>query len=476
MGKRKASVSPRILKDGNTRTAIINLNREIADKIRFLADCINDPLSFGREVLGSIYQPYQEVVLNALVTNDRVAWRAAHGVGKSYTAADAVLWWLFTRPESVVVTTASVYRQVEKILWAEIRSKANKMNLDKIGWDQETWPFDILTTMIKIADKWFATGESSDKPEKMEGFHSEHILYVVDEAKAVKHETFAAIEGALTTAGAKLMVISTPPLAPEGYFYEIWTDPKKTDRWQKFHTSAFESNLVSKQWIEEKKIEWGVENPVYISKVLGDFPTKTIDTLIPLNLIEAATLADLPPGESYEMAVDVARFGDDESILMERKGFKVDYIDIYETNDLVYLSGKIINYQKAKLHQAVKIDADGLGAGVYDIVRDQIGNTAVEIRSGISANNPDKYFNRRAEMYDMLKQIFETGVDIPDDPKLVAQLANIKYKYTPKGQLQVESKEEMKKRGLPSPDRADCLAYLFSDQALNMPEVRIRRL
>lgn len=459
----RANVSDVVLKEENTKIAKRKLTKQVADGIKLLAECINDPVRFGEEVIGSKYYDYQKNVLNALAKYDRVVWRAAHGVGKSYTAADAALWWLFTRPESVVVTTASVWRQVEKILWAEIRSKAKKMNLAKIGWDEEVWPVDVLTTQIKISDKWYATGESSDTPEKMEGFHSQHILYIVDEAKAVKKDVFDAIEGALSTGEAKMLVISTPGLAPEGYFYELFAKPK--EGWARFHTSAYDSPNVSAKWIEEKKKEWGEDNPVYISKVLGEFPTKTTDTLIPLRDIEAAIDREVDTIGVSELGVDVARFGDDETVIVNRQGQRAEIVEIITKMDTVFVAGKVQEHHKRLGCSKSKIDADGLGAGVFDMCKANLGEDAVfEFHGGAASADSDRWLNLRAQAYDNLRDLFKAGnISIPDDDQLIAQLANIKYKFTTKGQLQIESKEEMKKRGLKSPDRADTLAMAFID-------------
>lgn len=473
----KANVSDIVLEEQNTKIAIskLKLNKKLRSCLKLLSKCIYDPVLFGKEIIGSSYYDYQERVLNALVTHNKVAWRAAHGVGKSYVAADAALWWLFTRPESIVVTTASVWRQVEKILWAEIRSKAKKLQLEKIGWDTTVWPFEVLTTQIKIDDKWFATGESSDTPEKMEGFHSQHIFYIVDEAKAVKKEIFDAIEGALTTEDSKELVISTPSLAPEGYFYEIFSKP--TPEWARFHTSAFDSPLVNPKWIEAKKKDWGENNPVYISKVKGDFPTTSIDTLIPLTLIEDAINRDIEDGTRVEIGVDVARFGDDETTIYLRRGFKVYLLEVIRKMDTVFISGRVIEHVKANNAQYVKIDGDGLGAGVIDICRTVLGDKVIEIHGGAASSQPDRYANFRAEMYDNVAELFKSNlISIPNVDDLVAQLANIKYKYKPGGQLKIESKEEMKKRGLKSPDHADGLVYCFAPVEVLFSEPSIRRL
>ena len=418
----------------------------------------DNPVGFVKEIIGAEPEPYQIEILEAIAEFNKVGWRSGHGVGKTTTLSWAVNWFLFTRINSKVITTASVWRQVEKILWSEI-GKWLSHCANKI---RERISFEPLKTHILIKPDWFATGESSDNPEKIEGFHADDILYIIDEGKAVPDKTYESIEGALTTKGAKLVVASTPPPQKAGYFWGIFSH--KIPGFKTFHTSCLDSARVSKDWIEEKKAQWGVDSPVYQTRVLGEFPDITEDMLIPLKLIEDAITREieLPEGAKREMGIDVARFGSDKSVFIIRYGSKV--IDIIKTGkeDTMQTAGRAANFIKEHSLDKVKVDVIGVGAGVFDRLYEDFGDKIVAVNVAEKSNDSEMYSNLRAQLFWELRQRFlDKDVGLPDDEELTGQLSNIKYKYNSRGQLVIESKEDMKKRGLPSPDCADSLMLCF---------------
>lgn len=442
-----------------------------SQQIKNLHKGMNDPLWFVKTVIRvrEVFD-YQAEVLKAIAKSKKVAWRSGHGVGKTSTAAWVVLWFLFTRPHSKVITTASSWRQVSKQLWPEIHLWARQADWSSIGLDKDR--FEMLNLMIKLEQDWFATGEASDEPAKMEGFHAPSLLYVIDEGKSVPDLTYEAIEGALTNSRgeAKQLIISTPPPQMAGYFYDVFS--RKRAGYQLFHTRCQDSPLVSKDWIEERKNEWGEDSPVYQTRVLGEFSESGEDLLIPLRWIEAAVEKLVEEGQK-EIGADVARFGDDKTVFCLRVGKKVDKIVQFGKEDTMSIVGRLKTLIDERKPSVVRIDEIGVGAGVVDRLKEQ-GYEIEGVNVGEKASNSEKFINLRAEVYWGLRERFQQGdISIPNDDDLIAQLSNIKYKYTSRGQLQIESKEEMKKRGLKSPDKADALVLAFCPLTKPRPELYI---
>jgi len=425
-----------------------------ADQIKNIHKSANDPTWFIENILNvkTMYQ-YQKDVISDLANFDKVAWRSGHGCGKTTTAAWAVLWFLFTFPQSKVITTASAWRQVQKQLWPEIHHWLNRASLEKIGNPQ----YEPLNLMIKMDDAWFATGEASDDPAKMEGFHAPYLLYVIDEGKTVPPATYEAIEGALTQ-GGKSLVISTPPADKAGYFYDIFS--RKVPGYKLHHTSSEDSPNVSKRWIESRKQEWGEDSPVYITRVKGEFAESGESYLISLSRIEAAIDKDLPDGEIVA-GLDPARFGEDKTALVVRRGMKTIRVYQWAKQDTMETVGAVKRILDEMKVNRVVVDVIGIGAGVADRLN-ELGYTVNEFNSAERAEDSDRFKNKRAEMWDGLRQRFiNEEISIPNDETMIGQLSNLKYKYDSAGKLLVEGKEDIKKRGLKSPDCADALAMCY---------------
>ena len=192
--------------------------------------------------------------------------------------------------------------------------------------------------------------------------------------------------------------------------------------------------------------------------------------------IKKAVERDIEEKDLY-MGVDIARFGDDSSVVIVRAGGKVIWMEQWAKTDLMHTTGKIVNLIDRFNPQDVNLDVIGLGAGVYDRLIElkyKINSVNVaEAPQTRDENKKNKLANLRAEIYKNLSDLFEQGdISIPDDLELIAQLSSIKYKFNSKGQLQIESKEDMKKRGVKSPDKADSLALAFMETEPRTPQVR----
>jgi len=405
--------------------------------------------------------------------------KSCHGAGKSFVAADIALWFLLTHWPSIVLTTAPTDRQVKKILWKEIRTSYKRAKYPIGG--------TLLYQELKMDDDWYALGFTSIDydPDRFQGFHSVYILAVVDEAAGVTEDIYNAIDGVLTTDESRLLMIGNPT-NPSGRFAKSFNLPDsgkisisafdtpnfthfgitETDiaenTWEAKVTAELPAPyLVTPRWVYDRYIGWTPGSPLYIARVNAHFPQVGNDSLIPLQWIEDAVNRTLPRTGHTELGVDVARYGSDETVIMSRNGPVVKIIKILASSDTMTVAGEVSIALKDTDARVAKIDSIGIGAGVYDRLK-ELNKPVVEMQSGASALDKERFANARAEWWWTLRERFEVGdIDIPDDETLISQLSDIKYKVRSNGQIIIESKEEMKKRGLQSPDRADTLMLLF---------------
>jgi hypothetical protein len=185
--------------------------------------------------------------------------------------------------------------------------------------------------------------------------------------------------------------------------------------------------------------------------------------VFPYQAIQAAIERDLPEGKPIELGIDVARYGDDESVIAIRKGPVGRIKKTFKKNDLMQLTGETILAKAEDKAEALKVDADGMGGGVVDRLR-ELKHDVIEIHGGGKAVNSEKFKNRKAEIHWAFRERLIAGdVDLPDDLELKAQLTSITYRVASSGQLEITPKEDMKKRGLKSPDRAESMIYAFAD-------------
>lgn len=421
--------------------------------------CQSDPYFFVREVLGvSLWRKQREILLS-VCHNPRTAVRSCHGSGKTFVAAVILLWFLYCFRDARVLTTAPTFRQVEKILWQEVK----KLHANAV------YPLggQVLATQIKIDVGWFALGFSTDDPNAFQGHHSPSVLVILDEACGIPEVIWDAADGVLTSKHCRLLAIGNPT-DPQARFAREFETPNI----KKFTISAFDTpnfkgkdieGLVRQDWVEDKRIRWGEQSPLWLSRVLGEFPTVGEDTLIPLGWIEEAKRRFITATQPCELGVDVARYGQDETLIYLRQGDRIRLHFSGYGLDTMRTVGQVIQTLRETKADLVKVDAIGVGAAVVDRLREQ-GKPVESITGSERSSNTEKFLNRRAEIYWSLRERFEKGnIDLdPHDEDLHAQLSTIKWRVTSSGKIKIESKEEMKARGARSPDRADAVAYAFA--------------
>jgi len=460
-------------------------SRPVSQSIR--SAWAEDPVRFVSEKLGANPWSKQIEILEAVQGNSRVAVRSCNGSGKTYIAAHVVLWWLMCHSDAMVITTAPTEHQVRDILWREIR-RAYHGNSELIGGK-------MLRTSLEPGDKHFALGLSTDTPERFQGFHEGHILFVVDEASGVREGIFEAIEGSMTSADAKVLLLGNPT-SLRGTFYEAFH--KRRGLWKTIHISAFDTpnlqqgnteipSLVTPKWVVDAEKNWGTESYLYQVRVLGDFPTESEDTLIPLKLVELATQhgsssihsgltqagENREKGEAgevgeiedgvVEVGVDVARFGSDKTAICVRRGDRVISIETFTRQDTMRTAGQVVRISRNFSPSAIRIDEIGIGAGVIDRLKELKIPNVEGVNVARRAGNPEHFSNLRAELFDGLRERFQDGrISIPVDAELISQLASIRYSFTSSGQMRIEDKDDLRARGERSPDLADAVMLAFA--------------
>ncbi len=416
------------------------------------------PLEFARNVLGVKLWNKQEDVLAALLDHRRVAVKSGNGLGKGFCAAVAVLWFLYCHDPAIVLSTAPTFRQVRHILWRQIRRLHRQAS--------ETLDGKMLDTRWELADDRYALGLSADTADQFQGFHSENMMIVVDEAEGVSDEIYEAIEAVMTSSEPRLLLIGNPTTV-SGAFRRAFYQERHL-----YHTitiSALESpnvesgkvkikGLTTSNWVEERRETWGEDNPIYRARVLGEFPDQEDDTLIRLSDVEAAAQLDAsglttdPALEEVVLAVDVARFGSDRSVILRRRGRLVEEIKTFHHMDTMQLTGWVVAAINESQPTRVCVDEVGVGAGVVDRLREE-GHSVKGINVARTARQDDLFANLRAEGYWRLRELFAAGnIVIPQDNQLMGELAAMRYSYDSQGRILMESKDSMRQRGLPSPD------------------------
>jgi len=305
----------------------------------------------------------------------------------------------------------------------------------------------------------------------MLGFHSVtgKILVIVDEGSGVAEPIWGSIDGLLTSDKAQLLAIGNP-YRKVGSFARLFTTPgikkihiQDTDIPNIKENRIIIPGLMSPKYPKEMADKYGIDSNLYAIKVKGNFPETETDTLIPLSHVEAAFLRDLKPVGEKTLGVDPARFGNNMTAFIIRQGKKVLSKKTYSKEDTMQIVGRVLVAMREEgiKPEDVFIDVIGLGAGVVDRLH-ELGYNVNGVNVGEKAYNEDEFYNIRAEAYWTVREWIKTA-DLPKDDDFF-QLANLKYKYssTRKGQLKIESKEEMSKRGLQSPDVADALMLTLS--------------
>lgn len=427
------------------------------------------PALFAQEVLGAQPTEQQWQGSRKLVETRRVTIRSGHGTGKSAFMAWCVLWFQSCYFPCKVPCTAPTGHQLSDILWAEIAAWHRKMReavpelADEFVWSSERF------SMASHPQESFAVARTSrpEKPEALQGFHSENVLFLIDEASGVPEVVFQVAEGALSTEGA-FVVMAANPTREEGYFYD--SHHRMRDRWSALHWDGEESPLVSRKYIEDMRVKYGPDSPIYQVRVKGNFVTAA-DGVIPLEWCEAAKIREVErtPKSDVRWGLDVARFGDDSTALAKRAGnVQLEPTKEWFGKDTMQTVGLLkVEYDNAREKpSAILVDVIGIGAGVVDRGK-EIGLPVVGVNVAESASADTRYARLRDELWFLGRDWLEQrDCKLADDDPLIGELTTPKYSILSNGKIKVESKDEMKKRGVASPNRADAWLLTFAPRGV----------
>mgnify|MGYP003324136024 FL=1 len=450
---------------------------------QLLSDLYDDPVLFVRACCGAEPSAWQAEALADIHDHDRVCIRSGHGVGKTAFLSWVILWWLLTRYPVKVACTANTASQLNDVLWPEIAKWARKLP-DFLA-DKLELKSDKIE--LKGGGDSFAVARTSRKeqPEALQGFHSPNMLFVIDEASGVPDIVFEVGQGAMSTEGAKTVMVGNPTRS-SGFFY----DAHHSDRWCKKKVSCVDSPQVAQEFIEDMARQYGSESNIYRVRVLGDFPDADDDTAIPAHLVDAAMRRDVVATSSAPVVwgVDVARFGDDRTALCKRRGNVVlEPIRSWRNKDLMQVCGLILTeYETAPIDEKpteILVDSIGLGAGVVDRLRELSADRDVYFNADVVgvnvAESPalgDRYNKLRDELWFKLKEWLEArDCYLPPDDDLRQELSGVRFDYLSNGKLKIESKAKMKSRGQASPDLADALVLTMASVAATVGSNRMQR-
>jgi hypothetical protein len=434
----------------------------------FVLEYRDDPVKFVKEVLGATPLPYQAEFLQAIADGERkMSVRSGHGTGKSTSASWAMLWYVLLRFPNKVVVTAPTSGQLFDALFAELKRWINELP------DQLKPMLTVKSDRVELAaapSEAFISARTSraETPEALAGVHSENVLLVVDEASGVPEKVFEAAAGSMSGHAATTILLSNPTRS-SGTFFESQTRLSGsywTRRW-----SCVDSPLVSEEFVDEMRLRYGEDSNAFRIRVLGEFPLADDDTIIPFHLVEAATQRDIELDEDAQTVwgLDVARFGSDKTVLAKRQGHVITEVNGWQGLDLMQTVGRVkAEYDGLPSHlrpREIMVDVIGMGGGVVDRLRE----LNVPVRGINVAESPsmgDTYINLRAELWFKMRGWLEQrGSKLPKNEQLIAELTSIRYSFASSGKMKAESKDDMRKRGLSSPDYADAVCLTLASDA-----------
>lgn len=370
-----------------------------------------------------------------------------------------MLWAVVCFPDVKVPCTAPTGHQLKDVLWSEVTKWRDRM--------LPLWRDEVTITNNEVrldGTQNFSVARTGrkDRPEALQGMHATNMFFLIDEASGIDDAVFEVARGALSTRGARV-VMAANPTRSTGYFYNAFH--KNRDYWDLLTFSCEDSPHVSPKYVEEMESEYGRESDVFKVRVLGEFPSGGDLQFISTDAVNKA-MGRYYRKEDFDFApvilgCDVAWFGGDSSVIWLRQGLHARQLFRVQGCELATFAGKIAALEDEYGADAVFVDATGVGAGVVSNLR-QMGRDPFPVMLGGSASNK-AYYNKRAECWGLMRAwLTDEQGWIPDDDRMRDDLTGPYYGYDAAGKLQLERKQDMKKRGLHSPDDADALALTFA--------------
>ncbi|MBL4769490.1 MAG: hypothetical protein JKY94_17590 [Rhodobacteraceae bacterium] len=393
-----------------------------------------------------------------------MAVKSGQGPGKTTIAAIIGLWRTFRNFGARTVVTAPTMRQCKEVWLAEARNRLLRGHTDfsKL--------FEVRATDIEIMGikDWGIELASASRPENMQGWHNEHLSFIVDEASGVDREIIETIMGTLTNPDPLFLQIGNPNTRGSAFFDAF---NREAHQWWTMTLNAEESPMVNQANIARLAELYGRESDVYRVRVLGEFPNQDPNTVMNSDDLTACTTVEqkfkaLRATRDKQFGVDFARFGDDASVMYRRSGLAiVDQHIKYKSEPIEIVRHSFKRQERAKWHNRecqFVADAGGVGQGLmHNFI--EADKRLFEFHFGGRAMDSRKYDDAATEAFFHLGHLVkQRKVYIPKDHQLISELSNRQYYFTNKNKLKVESKKEYRKRIQDgSPDRADAAIMAF---------------
>lgn len=391
---------------------------------------------------------------------------SGHGVGKSALTAWIVNFIASTRPFCKGVVTANTSPQLRTKTWAEVQKWTKR--LINAHWFKVTSGMHMKLCHVDHPDTWRVDAQTCAKEnsEAFAGLHAANStpFYIFDEASAIDQTIWEVAEGGLTDGEPMIFAFGNPTRGSGGFHA---TFNRQKHRWTQYRVDSRNVQITNKKKIQEWIDDYGEDSDFVRVRVRGEFPRAGSCQFISTEDVDKCRRykCDPEPSMPVLIGVDVARFGDDQSVIYVRQGRYFHEMKTYRGLELMALASMVIEMIEKYRPHGVMVDGGGVGGGVVDRLN-QLGYNVIEVGFGEHANDKKAYANKRAEMWGDMRSALKAGMMLPDNSDLCDELTAVEYGFTGKQQILLEKKEDMKKRGLASPDCADAIALTFAEKVI----------
>lgn len=452
-------------------------NFSLAADLFTVSESSDDPVAWAKRRCGVHLWSIQQEIARSVAANKYTVVRSANGLGKSFLAALLCGWWIDTHPvgDTKIVTTAPSSDQVHGILWEEIRGLHAAAG---------------LPGKVQLTDKWLINDRLVAQGRKppdynqtaLLGTHARYVLVILDESCGIPEWIWTTIERITTGDDCRILAIGNPD-DPNSHFKKLFDG----DKWTKFKIGAFDSpaytgewipdelrhKLTTRQWFEDRKNDWGESHPFYISGVLGEFPIESAWSVV--RTADAYACRIWAPREAHELlpvelGIDVGA-GGDETIIRERRGIKAGREWQNRSDKPEVLAPIVVHAINETGATAVKIDSIGIGTGLIGELRNlkKLGAhnaRIIGVNVAEKSVKPKLYNRLRSELWwecgRLLAERREFDLSEMENADVtIGQMLDVQFEYDINGRIQVEFKDDIRKRTGRSPDNADALLLAF---------------
>lgn len=386
-----------------------------------------------------------------------LAVASGHGIGKTALIAWIILWFISTRQHPQIVVTAGKKDQLMGKTWREL-AKWHRMAINAAWFEWRATKLEQVLypeTWNAVAIAW-----SKNAPENFAGTHEEHVLVIFDEASAIDDCIWEVTDGAMTTPGAVWIAFGNPT-RNNGRFAQCFG--KFRSIWKTWHIDSRTAKMANRRLLDMWVKMYGEDSDFVRVRVRGQFPRAGDLQFISSEDVAAAIARTAKGFEAYGkvLSVDIARHGMDQSVMCFRQGRKMLKLVKMRIPDLMQIAARVAEAIDEFEPDTVFVDATGMGWGVVDRLRQLNYNNVIGVQTGEKALNPDRFHDRRAELWYAMREWIQDGGSLVDDQELTDELTSVEYGFDTKQRYVLESKDDMRARDLPSPDNADALALSF---------------